>query len=85
MTPMKIFTVHDAKASYYLQPFFGRANGEAIRSFSEAINSPDHQFAKHHADFTLFELGSYDESTGLITPLPQPVSLGNGVDFKIQQ
>lgn len=82
---MKIFTVHDAKAEYYMQPFFARNSGEAIRSFSEAINGDsNHQFAKYPADFTLFLLGEFNTDTGEITAHPSK-SLGNGVDFKQQQ
>jgi len=81
---MKIYTVHDSKAEAYLQPFFARSNGEAIRSFTQAINTPDHQFAKYSADYTLFEIGEFDDNTGVITT-PYTRSLGNGVDFKDQQ
>lgn len=80
----KIYTVHDAKAAAFLPIFTARANGEAIRSFSEAINSADHQFAKHAADFTLFEIGKFNDETGVIEAIV-PLSLGNGVDFKNQQ
>lgn len=80
---MKIFTVHDSKADYYLPPFFSRSHGEAMRSFETAINKPDHDFYKHFTDFTLFEIGSYDDQTGVITPIEKK-SLGNGLDFKQQ-
>lgn len=81
---MKIYTVHDAKAEAYLQPFFMRTNGEAIRSFADACQTNE-QFKKWPADYTLFELGEYDELTGVITPLKAIKSLGNGLDFKREQ
>lgn len=80
---MKIFTVHDAKASYYLPPFFARTKGEAVRTFTQAVNDPQHQIGQNHADYTLFEIGDYDEQTGVITAI-NPTPIGNGVDFKAQ-
>lgn len=79
---MKIFTVFDSKAEAYLQPFFARTNGEAVRSFTEAANDSGHNFCKYSGDFTLFEIGEYDETTGNITPLKAHQNLGKGSDFK---
>lgn len=78
----KMYTVHDSKAGAYLQPFYARQNGEAIRSFAEACNQKDHNFYKFASDFTLFEIGEFDEQTGVITPMLVPLTLGNGVDYK---
>lgn len=79
----KIYTVHDAKAAFYGQPFFCRTNAEAIRSFSQVVNDSTHQIGQNHSDFTLFEIGEYDDQTGVITA-KTPTPLGNGVDFKAQ-
>lgn len=80
---MKIYSIHDSKASFYDRPFFARTDGEAIRLFSDAINDEKTPISAHYADFTLFGLGEFDEQTGVITPVT-PRSLGNGVDFKAQ-
>lgn len=77
----KIFTVYDSKAEAYLQPFFSPAVGLAVRSFSDAVNTKDHQFSKHAADYTLFEIGAYDDVTCTITMLPAKVSLGSANEF----
>ena len=79
---MKIFCVFDSKAEAYLQPFFMRTAGEAIRAFTDLVNGSDNQFCKYPGDFVLFELGSYDDSTAGITCLEAPHSLGVGVEFK---
>lgn len=88
MSTMKLFSVHDAKAAFYSQPFYARTSAEARRSFSDTVNAdsdPNNLMAKHHADYTLFELGEFDPMTGKITVFDAPVPHGNGVDFKIQQ
>ncbi|AXL14677.1 nonstructural protein [Microviridae sp.] len=72
---LKAFAVHDSKAGAYLRPFFEISKGSAIRAISDAVNTPDHQFNRHAADFTLFEIGGYDDATGDLTAVPH-VNLG---------
>ena len=78
---MKIFTVFDAKAEAYLQPFFAMKEGVAMRNFSTAINTPEHQFNKFAEDYTLFYIGDWDEETCEILMLQAPQSLGNAITF----
>lgn len=77
----KIFSVYDSKAEAYMQPFFMAAKGAAIRAFSDLVNDPQHTFGKHPADYTLFELGSYEDCTSEFKIHPTPCSLGVGVEF----
>lgn len=77
----KIFAVFDTKAEAYLQPFFTPTKGIAIRSFTDCVNNEKHEFSKYPADYVLFELGSFDDSNGLFTPLPAPLNVGVGVEF----
>jgi len=77
----KVFTVYDSKMEAYLAPFYAQAQGSAIRMFSDSINDKNHAFGKHPEDYTLFEIGSYDELTGTLIPLTAHKSLGTGVDF----
>ena len=78
---LKIFTVYDSKVGAYLQPFFMRSKGEAIRGFSEIVNDGKSAFSNHPADYTLFELGDFFDDTGVIVPHKSPISLGVGIEF----
>ncbi len=78
---LKIFTVYDSKAEAYLQPFFAQATGAGIRSFSEAANSQDHQFHKHAADYTLFEIGEWDEIHGAMESHHAKTNLGTALEL----
>jgi len=78
----KVFCLFDSKVEAYLPPRYYRAKGEAIREFSEAVNMNDNGISKYPGDFTLFEIGEFDDSTGFITMLNAPVSIGNGLEFK---
>ncbi len=77
---LKIFAIHDSAAEAYMRPFFAQSNGAAIRAFSVLVASSDHPVGEHPADYTLFEIGAFDELTGEIGPVV-PKSLGNGLDY----
>tara|TARA_Y100001970_G_scaffold120388_1_gene149222 strand:+ start:411 stop:665 length:255 start_codon:yes stop_codon:yes gene_type:complete len=80
----KMFTVYDSKAEAYLQPFFSSTKGLAIRSFQETVRNPEHHFNKHAEDFTLFEIGEYDDSSASVEMHQTPVSLGTALEHKLE-
>lgn len=75
---LKVFTIYDSKAEAYLQPFFMQSTGQALRAFEDSVNDPNHQFNKHAADFTLFELGTYDDQTAIFSTFQAKKSLTCG-------
>lgn len=83
---MKLYTIHDAKAEFYGQPFYARTNTEALRTFGQLVN--DHQngglIAQSPADFTLFCIGEFDDLTGEVSSSGKQ-SLANGKDVQLQQ
>lgn len=80
----KVFTVYDSKIEAYGQPWLAQATGAAIRSFTDEVNRTDGQspVAAHPEDFTLFEIGTWDELAGEIDMYHAKKSLGTGVDFR---
>lgn len=78
---LKMFTVFDSKVGAYLPPMFLRSTGEAIRSFSSAVQDSSHQFCKHAEDYTLFEVGAWDDVKCQFVLKETPVSLGLAVEF----
>lgn len=78
---LKVFSVYDSKVEAYLNPIFLRSKGEAIRVFQAACNSGEHQFSAHPSDFTLFELGSWDEEKAKFTLHSTPISIGLALEF----
>jgi len=75
-----LFTIYDEKAEVFLPPFFVPTLGIATRAFVDCINSDTHQFGKHPQDYTLFQLGSFEDHDAELEHLPKK-SLGNGVEF----
>lgn len=79
---LKMFTVYDSKAEIYLRPFSMRSTGEAVRGFITTLNDQNTEFAKYPADFTLFEIGEFNETTCEINLQPHLINLGNGLALK---
>lgn len=77
---MKMFVVYDSKAEAYGLPAAIRSKGEAIRGFAMATKDPQSQIAKSPADYTLFEIGEYNEITGEILNYEAKINLGCAVE-----
>lgn len=77
----KVFTVYDSKAEIYMPTFLFGNRGEAIRAFADTVNDVTTQLGKHPEDFTLFEVGEYDNSTGKYSQKDAHKSLGCAVEF----
>lgn len=76
-----VYTIYDCKAEAYLQPFQMQKKGQAIRAFENTVNDPNTQFHKHPADYTLFEIGEYDDSTGNYAMWDAKINLGLATEF----
>jgi hypothetical protein len=79
---LNIYSIYDEDAKAYLQPFFTQNHGIAIRVFSDNVNGKDNQIANHPHKFTLFHIGTYNDSTAKIDSLKTPKSLGKGNEYK---
>lgn len=79
----KLFAIYDDKVEAFARPFFEQTTASAIRAFTEVANNPETAFYKHGADYTLFEIGEFDDNTGEITPLSHMANLGNALTFRV--
>lgn len=75
MMKVKIFSVFDSKVGAFQQPFFARTTGEAMRMFEDAVQKPESGFHAHAGDYSLFEIGSFDDSSGKFDMPQAPVEL----------
>lgn len=79
---MKVFVVYDSKAEAYGMPFYQRSVGEAIRGFAQAAKDPNVQLSKSPEDFTLFQIGTYDEFAGTFQLLETKHALGTALELR---
>lgn len=63
-----ILSVKDTAAQAFGRPMFLPSSAVGVRSFRDEVNraAADNDMHKHPEDFELYELGSYDDSTGII-------------------
>lgn len=77
---MVVCSIRDRAAEAYGRPFFLPSVGVAIRSFQDEVNrrAEDNQVYQHPDDFDLFELGSFDDSSGkfVLHESPKQVAMG---------
>ena len=78
---LKIFTVYDAKAEAYMQPFFMQSTGQALRSFEDTVNNPESIFNKHAEDFTIFEIGTFEDSNAFFQMHESKIPLGTAIEY----
>lgn len=78
-----MFSIYDVKAEIYNKPFPLINKDVALRGFSEYIQNGDinDDIVKYPADFILHEIGTYDDSTGLLTPHNAPIYIGRGSEI----
>lgn len=80
-----ICAVKDRAADAFGRPLFVPSVGLAIRSFSDEVNRSDseNQMFNHSDDFDLYEIGSFDDNTGIIECHAQPKLLSLGKSVKV--
>jgi len=61
---VKVFSIFDAAAAVYRQPFYASADGEAMRVFYDLSISADHEIGRHPEDFSLWRVAKYDDNKG---------------------
>lgn len=82
MDPLNLFTVYDVKRESYLPPFAMRTTNEAIRGFITTLNDEKTDYCRYPQDFTLFHIGTFNDSTCELVIYEAKKSLGNGVELK---
>lgn len=81
----RIFSVLDSKTQAYLNPFYARTTGEAIRAFQTECKNTQSPFHQYPTDFTLYELGEFCENTSNISTHKQPNQIAHASEFATQQ
>lgn len=79
-----LVAVKDNALQAYQSVFNVRAEGEAIRNFQDALNDPNGRLQKHADDYDLYVLGTWDDTTGKITP-EEPRQIARGKQLLINQ
>lgn len=82
---LKMFSIRDSKGAIYNQPMFARSHGEAERAFQTEAQNTNSMINKFPEDFDLFFIGTYDDQTGKVDPLPTPQHIVKAADLNRTQ
>lgn len=78
----KLYTVHDSKAKSCEKIWEAPTRGAAIRAILDLMTEQkNHPWAKWPTDFTLFELGEYDDEHGILKPYETKINAGMFHEF----
>lgn len=75
MAHYPLISVYDAAVLSYMPPFQTRTVGEAKRQLVDTMADPSHPFTQHPEDYTLVQVGTFNDATGEITSITPPVVL----------
>lgn len=74
----RCFSIFDSKAKAFLPPFFMAETGLAVRAFRDCVIDPNHAFGRNPMDYSLFSIGGFDDSSGLLIAQSQIELVCNG-------
>jgi len=77
-----VYSVYDHKACCFSNPFVAPNNNVALRSFHQASTDENSEISKYPNDYSLFNLGSFNDETGALTPLNPIENLVTASSFK---
>lgn len=80
-----MFTIFDSKARVYMLPFYCPNVEVAQRHFARGVADPQQNIAHFPEDFSLWEIGVFDDQTAVLTPLVPIINHGPGTLYKMKE
>lgn len=78
-----ICSIYDSGTEAYMRPFLVQATGQAMRLFSDLVVDETHDIGKHPEFYSLFEIGTFNDSSAEIEP-HEPVVIARAHELKAQ-
>lgn len=80
---MLLYSIHDSKSEAFSPLMSYQARGQAVRDFADQVNNPEIKtLFNHPEDYTLYEVGRFNESEGVVESYTEIVNLGAGSSYK---
>ncbi len=77
-------TVYDEKAECFGHPFFVSAIGIGTRMMATWVTNPDSIMEKHPNDFTLYQVGTWNDSEAKFENLATPKFICRATDSMLE-
>lgn len=87
MAKLSAFSVRDVAADNFGSPFFVQHVGIAVRGFTDEVNNfrdGNNNLYNHPKDFSLYEIGSFDQDTGTLEAFDTPKLIAHATTLKNQ-
>lgn len=65
----ELYVIYDSKSAVYGNPFAQLNDQVALRMAADLAQDMDTEVGRHPTDFTMFKIGSYEDTTGQVTQL----------------
>lgn len=65
---LSVFTILDSKIGSYMNPFYAKNKGQALRDFIDLMKDSQSVISKHPEDYSLYEIGSFDQDSACLKP-----------------
>lgn len=82
---LKIFSVLDVVSEAYGAPIVCPTRGIALRSFTDACNQEGSPMKQYPTDFKLYELGTFDNTSGTIEGHKVPVFVASAHSVLVEK
>ena len=83
---VQLYAVRDKKTETFMTPVFQQTKGAAIRSFTDAMQSKEqNNLNQHPEDYSLYEVGKWDDQKGVIISQAEPEQLITGLDISLEK
>jgi len=79
-----LFSIQDVKVSVFYPPVVLLNENDARRMLHDVVSNPETIISKHPDDFRLFKVGEFDDNSGVLSSLAQPVFIANAIDFVVK-
>jgi len=70
-----VYSIFDVKTGVYNLPYFGFNEGVAVRDFIALRRDPHSTISQFPADFQLFHVADFDDTSGLFTLVSPPACI----------
>lgn len=77
----KIFSLFDKKAGAYMHPFNFHNKAQALRAVEDNMRDEKSAIARHPADYSLYCVGEWNETSGILTAYKTPDFIEEAVNF----
>lgn len=72
-----VYSIYDSKAKIHNSPFYVLNDQMAVRGCSRLVQDPNSDISFSPGDFTLYKLGTFEDTTGTFEILSPPEQIIN--------